>query len=134
MKYIVTTGKRKKSIARATIREGTGIIRVNNVLVENVQPEILKLKLQEPLELGADVVAKVNVDVIAKGGGISGQADASRQAIAKGLVAWSKNEKLKAVFIKYDRNLLTYDPRRTEPHKESRSSQGPRSKRQSSKR
>jgi small subunit ribosomal protein S9 len=41
---------------------------------------------------------------------------------------------MKKIFMEYDRNILVYDPRRTEPHKPPRSSQGPRRYKQRSKR
>ena len=62
------------------------------------------------------------------------QADATRQAIAKGLVEYFDNKNLKDKYLEYDRNLLVYDSRRTEPHKPSRSSQGARRHKQRSKR
>jgi len=68
-----------------------------------------------------------------KGGGVFGQTEAARQAIAKGLVEIFGSE-LRQKFLEYDRNLLVFDPRRTEPHKPPRSSQGPRRYKQRSKR
>ena len=65
------------------------------------------------------------------GGGISSQADASRLAIAKGLVEFSKNDKLKEDFLNYDRNLLVADVRRKESAKPNRHGQA-RAKRQKS--
>ncbi|MEM0473237.1 MAG: 30S ribosomal protein S9, partial [Candidatus Aenigmatarchaeota archaeon] len=60
--------------------------------------------------------------------------DAIRQAIAKGLVEITKNHELKKRLIDYDRNLIVYDYRRTEPHKPSRSRQNARRHKQRSKR
>ncbi|MCK4555738.1 MAG: 30S ribosomal protein S9, partial [Candidatus Aenigmarchaeota archaeon] len=78
---------------------------------------------------------KIDISVNVSGGGINSQTEAARQAIARGLVEWARNKKeLRQKFIKYDRSLLVYDPRRTEPHKFSRSSKGARRKRQLSKR
>jgi small subunit ribosomal protein S9 len=68
-----------------------------------------------------------------KGGGTTGQVDAARQAIARGLVELLGGD-LKQRYMAYDRNLLVFDPRRTEPHKPPRSSQGPRRYKQRSKR
>ena len=60
--------------------------------------------------------------------------DAARQAVARGIVAFSGNDDLKRVFVAYDRSLIVHDSRRNETSKESHSSKGPRRKRQSSKR
>ncbi len=135
VKLVHTTGKRKVAKARAVLKPGRGVIRINKTLLENYEPRLLRLKIMEPLEIaGREIVEKVDISVTVRGGGISGQAEAARQAIARALVEWTGDEDLKKAFLAFDRNLLVYDPRRTEPHKESRSSQGPRRQRQSSKR
>ena len=122
-KNIITSGKRKKSIARAVIKEGTGIIRVNNMLIDHYHPEISRLKLREPLILAGEIANKVDINIRVLGGGISSQADASRLAIAKGLVEFSKDEKLRQGFLSYDRSLLVADVRRKEPAKPNRHGQ-----------
>ncbi|MGC8993587.1 MAG: 30S ribosomal protein S9, partial [Candidatus Aenigmatarchaeota archaeon] len=58
----------------------------------------------------------IDIYVNVRSGGLVGQAEAIRQAIAKGLIRYTKDKKLKQKFIEYDRNLLVYDPRRNEPH------------------
>ncbi len=40
MKALQETGKRKTAVARATLKPGTGLIRINSVPIERVQPEI----------------------------------------------------------------------------------------------
>jgi len=133
-KIILATGKRKTAVARATIKEGSGKVLINGIPLELITPEMLRLKIREPLFLAGDLAKKVDISVNVKGGGITGQADAIRQAIAKGLVEFFKDEKLKQTFLEYDRNLLVYDPRRCEPHKPSRSKAGSRRHKQRSKR
>ncbi|MEK6949135.1 MAG: 30S ribosomal protein S9 [Nanoarchaeota archaeon] len=123
MKPIVVSGKRKRAIAKATVRPGRGIIRINNLLLENYSPPISKLKLKEPLILAGDIANKVDISIRVLGGGISSQADASRLAIAKGLVEFSKDEKLRQDFLSYDRSLLVADIRRKEPAKPNRHGQ-----------
>lgn len=123
IKFIQTSGKRKTSIAKATLKPGSGIVRVNMVPVDFIHPKMSRLKLMEPLMLAGDVAAKVNIDVDVKGGGITSQADASRLAIAKALVGYTKNDKLKEVFLAYDRNLLVADVRRKEAAKPNRHGQ-----------
>jgi small subunit ribosomal protein S9 len=131
MKSVIASGKRKRAIARATIRPGKGIVKINMMLLENYSPKISRLKLKEPLVIAGDLVNKVNINVNVFGGGMASQADASRLAIAKGLVEFSKSNKLKEDYLNYDRNLLVADVRRKEPAKPNRHGQA-RSKRQKS--
>jgi small subunit ribosomal protein S9 len=84
--------------------------------------------------LAGDLSKQVDIRVNVKHGGIASQANAARQSIAKGLVQFFNDEKLRKTYIDYDRNLLVYDPRRTEPHKPSRSKAGSRKHKQRSKR
>ena len=123
IKYIQTSGKRKTSIARATLRQGNGLVRINRIPVDFIHPKMSRLKLMEPLMLAGDIAAKVNIDVEVKGGGIASQAEASRLAIAKALVGYTKNDKLKEAFLSYDRNLLVADVRRKEAAKPNRHGQ-----------
>ncbi len=131
-KVIHTVGKRKKAVARATLREGKGRILINGIPLDIYEPRYARLKIQEGIVLAGDTAKKVDIDVNVSGGGIFGQADAIRVAISQALVKY--NKKLRDIFMNYDRNLLVSDPRRTEPHKPSRSSAGPRRKKQQSKR
>ncbi len=133
MKVIQTAGKRKTAIARATIREGKGRVRINHKPVEIIEPEIARFTIMEPLVLaGEEIVGKVDIDVKVEGGGFMGQAEAARVAIARALVEWTNDMNLKEKFMKYDRTMLVGDSRRTEMHKPNRSTKGPRAKRQKS--
>jgi len=116
-KAIKTSGKRKRAIARATIKAGTGVIRVNSMLIDVYQPEIARMRLREPLILAGEIAGKVNIDVNISGGGMMSGADAGRLAIAKALVAWGGKEALRERFLQYDRNMLVADVRRKEPCK-----------------
>ena len=131
MKPIIASGKRKTAIARAKIRPGKGIIKINNQPLDFYEPKISRLKLREPLIIAGDLINKVDISVNVLGGGISSQADASRLAIAKGLVEFSKSDKLKEEFLNYDRGLLVADVRRKEPAKPNRHGQA-RAKKQKS--
>ena len=123
MKNINTSGKRKRAIARATLKQGNGIVRMNSIPIDFVEPKMSRLKLREPLILAGDVANKVDIDIDVTGGGISSQAEASRLAIAKALVNFTKSDKLKEIFLNYDRNLLVADIRRKEPAKPNRHGQ-----------
>jgi len=133
MKIVHTVGKRKTAIARATARPGKGRIRINKVPIELIEPKYKRMKLMEPIILaGEDVIKQIDIDVVVKGGGIIGQMDAARTAIGKAIVGFTGDPKIKEKFLAYDRTLLVSDARRTEPHKPSRSTKGPRAKRQKS--
>ncbi len=123
MKIINTSGKRKTAVARATLREGKGLIRVNKTPLDIYEPKLYRLRLREPMILAKELIDKVDIDVNVQGGGISSQADASRLAIAKALYEYSKSERLKDIFLKYDRSLLVADVRRKEASKPNRHGQ-----------
>jgi small subunit ribosomal protein S9 len=131
---IVATGKRKRAVARARIRPGKGIVKINMVPLELVRPEMLRLKIQEPLMLlGEGSWKNLDIHVSVKGGGPASQADAARQAISRGMAEAAGGE-ARDMFLQYDRNLLVYDPRRAEVHKPPHSSWGARRYKQRSKR
>lgn len=130
MKFVHTSGKRKRSIARATLRHGTGKVRINNKLLDSVEPKMARLKIREPLLLAGELSRKVDIAVNVVGGGVISQADASRLAIARALVEHSKDPKLEKSFLDYDRHLLVADVRRKEVNKPNRSKA--RAKRQKS--
>ena len=115
MKVITTSGKRKTAIARATIKDGKGRVRINSIPLEITEPELARLKMMEPLELAGDRVVKVDINVKVNGGGVMGQAAATRTAIARGLVDYFEDEELRAKYRAFDRSLLVNDPRRSEP-------------------
>lgn len=123
MKIVHASGKRKSAIARATLRQGNGLIRVNSVPIDFISPKMSRLKMREPLILAGDVASKVDIDIDVAGGGITSQAEASRLAIAKALVNFAKSDKLKEVFLNYDRNLLVADVRFKETAKPNRHGQ-----------
>ncbi|MCC5994203.1 MAG: 30S ribosomal protein S9 [Candidatus Aenigmarchaeota archaeon] len=115
-KTILEVGKRRLAIARAVIKEGTGKVFINSRPLDLWGTPVLRLWVKEPLILAGDLAKVVDIHVNVRSGGIVGQAEAVRQAIAKALVKYSKDKKLKQKFLEYDRNLLVYDPRRNEPH------------------
>ncbi len=130
---LVAVGKRKKALATARFHKGAGLIRVNKRPLDKAFDRMSMLKVTEVTELAGDAAKGYDVDVTVKGGGYAGQAEACRIAIARGLAELG-GESVRKVFLSYDRNLLVYDPRRTEPHKPSRSSKGARRHKQRSKR
>jgi small subunit ribosomal protein S9 len=128
-KVLHTAGKRKSAIARATLKPGSGRVRVNSILIENFGTKLSRMKLQEPLVIAGESAAKINLDVTVTGGGPITQAEAARLAIGRALAKFDK--KLEKVFLNYDRTLLVADVRRKETHKPNRHGKA-RAKRQKS--
>lgn len=115
VKVVVSSGKRKSAVARASVRKGKGLVRINNVPVELHQPNLARVMIMEPLTLAGDRSTKVDIDINVQGGGIMGQAMASRTAVAKGLVQFLEDQDLEKMYLQYDRSLMVSDPRRKLP-------------------
>lgn len=129
MKVINVSGKRKKAVARATLKKGTGKITINKKPLELFSTRIAQLKIKEPLVLSGDVVNKVDININVHGGGQSGQLEAVRLVIGKALAEF--DPRLDEVFSNYDKHLLIADVRRKEPSKPNRHGKA-RAKRQKS--
>lgn len=127
-KVIHVSGKRKSAIARATLKPGKGLVKINSEALKIYNPELARMKIMEPLLLAENDAKKVNISVKVSGGGQISQAEAARLAIGRALVQF--NGGLKKTFLDYDRNLLVADKRRNEPSKPNNSK--PRAKRQKS--
>jgi len=112
-----TSGKKKTAIARATVREGEGRVRINASPVELLEPETARLKVLEPFRVVEGVRDDVDIEVDVQGGGVMGQADAARTAIARGIVEHSGDAELRDAYMAFDRTLLVNDVRRSEPKK-----------------
>jgi len=115
---LIISGKRKTSIAKATINVGTGIILINKSPYENLD-FFKKLYIDEPFEITKRVIGNFNFDIIinVNGGGSESRIEASRLAIARALVNFTKSNELKKAFLKYDKNLFIADTRRKESYK-----------------
>jgi len=121
-KSVESSGKRKTAVARATVKPGKGRVRVNSEPIEIMQPALARRKSMEPLVI-ADAMnrlGKVDISITTQGGGIMGQTDAIRTAIARGLVhcnggAEGVDTELRDEYLRFDRSLLVNDPRRKEP-------------------
>ncbi len=115
VKVVQSSGKRKTAIARATFRSGKGRVRINSKPLQVLQPELARLKVEEPLKLVGNRLNRVDININVTGGGVMGQAAAIRTAIARGLVDWFSDEELRHLYQAYDRSLLINDTRRKEP-------------------
>ena len=113
-----TSGKKKTAIARATVRDGSGKVRINTQPVELVEPDQARLKVLEPFRiLDENLREQVDIDVTIEGGGVMGQADAARTAIARGLVDHTNDAELRDAYMEFDRSLLVNDVRQSEAKK-----------------
>lgn len=115
MNYTNALGRRKASIARVYLSSGKGKVTVNGKDLEvYFSLDHLRQKVWEPLKilgLEKDYDVKVN----ASGGGIKGQADAIKLAIARALV--KIDEEYKPKLKEANAGLLTRDPRVVERKK-----------------
>ncbi|KQC04849.1 MAG: 30S ribosomal protein S9 [Methanoculleus sp. SDB] len=117
VKVINTSGKRKTAIARATMKNGAGRIRINSVPLEIYGTELIRMKISEPLLLLPDALSGIDVSIDVKGGGVMGQAEAVRTALARGILKWHNDPKIKDAYLTYDRTLLVNDSRQKETKK-----------------
>ncbi len=128
-KNIQASGKRKRAVARATIKPGKSSLTINKIAIEVYGSSMARMRIKEPLLLAGDKAKNLNIKVDVNGGGTSGQSDAARLAIAKALV--QHDASLKQTFLDYDRQLLVADIRRKESSKPNSHGQA-RAKRQKS--
>lgn len=131
---IITSGKRKASVARAIITEGNGKVSINKKDYQALG-FFDRLRIEEPLRICKEIMGKplgFDVSIFAKGGGEKGQIEASRLALARAISEFEKSKDLTDAFLSYDRSLLVADVRRKEARKPGDSKA--RAMRQSSKR
>lgn len=109
METVITTGRRKDSVARIYLRKGSGNILINNIDFKQYFPAIhLKDKVTEPMQV-LDMEGEFDIKVNVKGGGVKGQAEAVRHGISRALVKLDEANKkpLKdAGFIRRDPRVV----------------------------
>ena len=93
MEYINAIGRRKSSVARVYLSEGTGKITINKKDISVYFPSaILQYVVKQPLNL-LECAEKYDIKVNLDGGGYNGQANALRLAIARALVKINPDDK-----------------------------------------
>ena len=113
MEIVNAIGRRKSSVARVYVSEGTGKITINKRdLTEFFPSAILQYVVKQPLQL-LDVAEKYDIKANLDGGGFTGQSQALRLAIARALVKINAEDK-KAL---KDKGFLTRDARSVERKK-----------------
>jgi small subunit ribosomal protein S9 len=76
-----------------------------------------RMKISEPILLYPKAVEGLDVAIDVHGGGIMGQAEAVRTALARGIIRWHNDPQIKDLFLSYDRTLLVNDSRQKESKK-----------------
>ncbi|MDE7134050.1 MAG: 30S ribosomal protein S9 [Rikenellaceae bacterium] len=85
MEIVNTVGRRKTAVARAYVKSGSGNIIINSRSLETYFPmEIFQFVVKQPL-IVTDNIEKFDIKINLDGGGIKGQAEAPRLAIARAL-------------------------------------------------
>ena len=116
MDVVNALGRRKSSIARVYVSEGTGKITINKKdLNEYFPSSILQFVVKQPLQL-LEAAEKYDIKANLTGGGFTGQSQALRLAIARALVKINPEDK--AALRK--EGFVTRDPRAVERKKPGR--------------
>lgn len=113
MEVVNTLGRRKTAVARAYVQKGSGEILINNRDYKSYfTTSVLQYKINQAM-LVTKTAGELDVKVNVKGGGVTGQAEAVRLAIARALVELDANHKplLKA------EGLMTRNPKMVERKK-----------------
>ena len=111
--YFYGTGRRKSSVARVRIYQGTGKITINERDIDDYFGlETLKVIVRQPLVL-TENADKFDVVCRVSGGGVTGQAGAIRHGLSRALLQYS--DELRPVLKKA--GFLTRDPRMKERKK-----------------
>jgi small subunit ribosomal protein S9 len=110
---VQATGRRKSSVARVRLYEGTGRVLLNDRPIEDYFPTMAqRIRVLEPLRV-AQIEGRYDVIATLHGGGTTGQADAARLGIARALI--EVDPELRPTLKKA--GLLTRDPRKVERKK-----------------
>ncbi|TDK44807.1 30S ribosomal protein S9 [Algoriphagus formosus] len=116
MDVINTIGRRKTSVARIYLAPGKGEITVNKKAIETYFPfDLHQIVVKQPLTLVGEE-GNFDIQINVDGGGIKGQAEAARMAIARALC--EVNEEHRGALKK--EGFLTRDPRMVERKKPGR--------------
>ena len=111
--YFYGTGRRKSSVARVRVYNGTGKITINGRDIDDYFGlETLKLIVRQPLNL-TNTDGKFDIICRVGGGGVTGQAGAIRHGLARALLL--ADDEFRPILKKA--GLLTSDPRMKERKK-----------------
>ncbi|MDX1448780.1 MAG: 30S ribosomal protein S9 [Acidimicrobiia bacterium] len=83
---VQATGRRKSSVARVRLRDGSGTVTLNGKPLEQYFPMMaVRMRVMEPLQI-TNMVGRYDLEATLHGGGTTGQSDALRLGIARALV------------------------------------------------
>ena len=115
MELIQTVGRRKTSVARALVKKGSGKIIINDKESKHYFPSmVLHARVTQAL-VKLDCLTKYDIDINVRGGGITGQSEAIRLAIARAMVKIDTAPEIKKS-LRAD-GLMTRDARKVERKK-----------------
>jgi small subunit ribosomal protein S9 len=110
---VQATGRRKSSVARVRLRDGSGQVTLNSRPLENYFPTMAsRMRVMEPLQI-TQTQGRYDVEATLEGGGMTGQVDALRLGISRALI--ELDEELRPTLKKA--GLLTRDSRVVERKK-----------------
>lgn len=110
---VQATGRRKTSVARVRLRDGSGQVTLNGRPLENYFPTMAsRMRVMEPLQI-TQTQGRYDVEATLEGGGITGQVDALRLGISRALI--ELDEELRPTLKKA--GMLTRDARAVERKK-----------------
>jgi len=116
LQKIQAVGRRKTSVARILLREGSGEWTINGrPMAEYFPRKTHQMRVEEPLQV-TELGSRFDVQVRVNGGGLTGQADAIRLGLARALVAFDEEQRPNL----RSKGLLTRDPRKVERKKPGR--------------
>ena len=83
---VQATGRRKASVARVRLRDGSGSVVLNGKPLEQFFPTMAtRMRVMEPLQI-TNMVGRYDLEATLHGGGTTGQSDALRLGIARALI------------------------------------------------
>lgn len=109
----IYVGRRKTSVARVILKNGSGNVKINGQEFEKVFPQLIdRDDILAPYKV-TETAGKFDTIITVKGGGTTGQAQAIRLGIARALVDLDAENRPK---LKLE-GFLTRDPRMVERKK-----------------
>lgn len=109
----IAVGRRKTSVARVIVKQGSGVVTVNDRPLEQYFPvDTLRSEVLLPF-VATETMGKFDVVATVEGGGLTGQAGAMKLGISRALVRM--NEELRALLR--NNRMMTRDPRMVERKK-----------------
>merc|ERR1712032_988448 len=122
---VYSIGKRKTLTAIAKCEKGEGIYKIQGILLTIITPNMLRLKIKEPIKICREPLSlQININSKIKGGGQVSRVFAVRQAIAKSIILFCKknssfvsNHSLKKLLLIFDKIMIIFDYRLCEPKK-----------------